>query len=300
MKTLLLSKSWAFRNVSDFLNLKTFVFILAFCLPNLVDAQSNPFDGTWIVSSGYHYNDPFIEFNINSRANTLQINSIENQVVSKGKTSFNIGTSITSFSWNRTETNLDTAMNYSRNMSLISIGNPFYLYGYITFIDNVYNNDIASFNCFINGGCRLSNGEYAIRPKPSRVISESELFVGSTAHETIKIDEIRFTEKAIELMLLFTTEENPYLGTLHKPGADFAFFVRDSNGNRYDLLDQMGWEGDDVKGFGSFSVPEESEYHVILYFQPASDPQSVSNLSLLEGECEANCWNFYDIRLKDK
>lgn len=300
MNNLLLKKSGVSSDTSRLLKIKSFVICLILCASNSVSAQSNPFDGTWIVSSEFHYSDPIIEFAINSSANTLKINSIENQVVSNGKTSFNIGTTITSLGWNRTDTSLDTAMNFTRNLTMISIGNPFYHYGYITFIDNVYNNDNTSFDCFINGACGLSNGEYAIRPKPSRVIEESQLFVGSAAHEVIKIEEVRFTDKSIELLLLFTTGENPYSGTLHKPGADFAFFLRDSKGNRYELLSQMGWEGKDDDRFGSFSIPEESEQHVILHFQPASDPQSVSNLSLLEGECEANCWNFYDIRLKDK
>ena len=246
MKRLLLTKCGAFRNAAASLNFKLLIFIFAFCVPGFSRAQSNIFDGTWIISTDYHYNDPFMEFSIDAKSNTVRINNILDHVPSKGTTSFNIGTSISSISWNRVDTSLDTAMNYTRNISILSVGNPFYHYGVISFIDNLYNSDKTSFDCFVNGKCKLTTGEVTARPKPSRVITEDQLFVGSAAHEIVKIEEIRFTEKAIEMLLLFTTGENAYSGTLHKPGSDFAFFLRDSKGNKYELLAQMGWEGTNV------------------------------------------------------
>lgn len=300
MKLIVLTKCSAFRNTLASINFKSLLVILACISPGLAFAQSNTFDGTWIISSDYHYNDPLMEFSIDAKANTVRINAISDQVPSRGTTSFNIGTSITSLNWNRIDTSLDTAMNYTRNISILSVGNPFYHYGVISFIDNLYDSNKASFDCFIKGKCKLNTGEVTVRPKPSRVITEDQLFIGSATHETIKIEEIRFTEKAVEVLLLFTTSENSYSGTLHRPGSDFAFFLRDSKGNKYELLAQIGWEGNDDKNYGSFTIPANTEQHVILYFQPAGNPRTVSNFSLLEGECEANCWNFYDIRLKDK
>jgi hypothetical protein len=87
---------------------------------------------------------------------------------------------------------------------------------------------------------------------------------------------------------------------LHSPGSEKAFFLRDEFGNRYNLISQYGWAGSEENGYGESILEAETENHILLFFEPVTGSRVVKNLSLIEGNCESGCWNFYDIRLKDQ
>lgn len=134
---------------------------------------------------------------------------------------------------------------------------------------------------------------------PVRVVESDEMRIGAEP-ETVGIEEIRFTSRTTEVLLRFYSAGQPYPGQLHAPGGELTMFLRDQEGNEYDLLDQEGWLGPEAGGFGSYTVPASTERLVILYFEPVNSPTAVNRLDLVEGECAEGCWHFYDIRLQDR
>jgi hypothetical protein len=185
------------------------------------------------------------------------------------------------------------------NLSGISIGNPFYIVGSNVHVKSLKNNSDVDVNCFYSANCRLNTFDSFLRRESSRVVIEEELFIGSATNQNMTIEEVRFTDETIEVLLFFDKMDSSYDGILNPPGSEKAFFIRDAQGNRYDLITQYGWRGPDKLAFGSFTIPSDTEQHILLFFEPASNPQSIRNISLLEGTCESGCWNFYDVRLKD-
>ena len=134
---------------------------------------------------------------------------------------------------------------------------------------------------------------------PVRVVESDEMRIGAEP-ETLGIEEIRFTSRTTEVLLRFYSAGQPYSGRLHAPGGELAMFLRDGHGNEYELMDQEGWLGPEAAGFGSYTVPADTERLVILYFEPVFDPAGVNRLDLVEGDCAEGCWHFYDIRLQDR
>jgi hypothetical protein len=154
--------------------------------------------------------------------------------------------------------------------------------------------------CFLGGGCILNSYNSFLRRRSNRTVLEESLFTGSATNPNISIEEIRFTDEALEVLLLFNEIDQDYSGNLHSPGSDFALYIRDASGNRYDIISQFGWMGSDSNGYGNMVIPADTEQHLLLFFEPADNFDSITNLSLIEGSCETGCWNFYDVRLKDK
>ena len=186
------------------------------------------------------------------------------------------------------------------NLTGFSVGNPFYVLATTTQIKSLKNNKNVDVQCFFGGGCAMSTFNSYLRRPSNRTIVEDFLFIGSATNPNITVEEIRFTDEALEVLLLFNSIDQDYNGNLHLPGSDFALYVRDSSGNRYDLISQFGWLGSDKFGFGNMVIPSDTEQHLLLFFEPATNSDSITNLSLIEGICETGCWNFYDVRLKDK
>lgn len=195
--------------------------------------------------------------------------------------------------------NTDTIRTY--NLSTLSIGNPHYFLGFGDFLKSLKNNSNLDINCFQQGDCRYNESvNYYLRRKAKRTVLEDDIFVGSAMNNDIEFEEVRFTDQTLEVVLMFKKMPNNYTGTLHSPGSQNAFFIRDEFGNRYNLISQYGWSGSEKNGYGQYVLEAETETHVVLFFEPVNNYQNVNNLSLIEGVCESGCWNFYDIRLKDQ
>jgi hypothetical protein len=195
--------------------------------------------------------------------------------------------------------NTDTVQTY--NLSTLSIGNPHYFLGFGDFLKSLKNNSNLDINCFQQGDCRYRESvNYYLRRKAKRTVLEDDIFVGSATNDDIEFEEVRFTDQTLEIVLMFKEMPNDYTGTLNPPGSDNAFFIRDEFGNRYNLISQQGWGGQEKKGYGSYVIEAETENHILLFFEPVNNYQNVNNLSLIEGVCESGCWNFYDVRLKDQ
>lgn len=186
------------------------------------------------------------------------------------------------------------------NLTGFSVGNPFYLLGSTTRIKALKSHSDLDIKCYMGGGCILNSFNSFLRRRSNRTVVEDFLFIGSATNPNISIEEIRFTDQALEVLLLFNEIDQQYSGNLHSPGSDFAMYVRDATGNRYDLISQFGWTGSDKYGYGNMVIPADTEQHLLLFFEPATNFDSITNLSLIEGSCESGCWNFYDVRLKDK
>lgn len=272
-----------------------------------LNAQKNFFTGSWNTFSGdFHTGDsPTGRLLINSLGEAKWVHS-EGFYLSDLKKRHTGCTSseeslnnYSSFTLSLTTECASTDTVNTFNLSGIGIGNPYVIIGSNVHIKSLKNNYDLDVNCFYSGTCKLNTFDSFLRRASSRVVIEEELFIGSATNSNMTIEEVRFTDETIEVLLFFEEMTNSYDGTLNPSGSEKAFFIRDASGNRYDLITQYGWPGPDKLGFGSFTIPMDTEQHILLFFEPASSPQSIRNLSLLEGTCETGCWNFYDVRLKD-
>lgn len=275
--------------------------LCAFTVTSL-SAQSSHTTGVWDVTYGsYHYAYPLLKIRTNSTVNDISILEINGEPVTGTSGQGFVEPTLMSFVVKKEDAAGDSVS--SMSVSAVSAGNPNYLFGYQTDLHVSTNPSQTSFDCFISGGCRFVQRSVWLRPSPLRVIEEEAITIGAQSQPLIELEEVRFTRNAIEVLLFFNTGENIYQGTLHPPGQSNSFFIRDSKGNRYDLVGQQGWPGPDEGRFGSYAIPgglEETEkVHVILYFEPASDYRNITNFSLIEGDCSSGCWSFYEIRLND-
>ncbi len=283
-----------------------FLFLLFLTVSFSVTAQKNYLSGNWLTySTPYHTDSPTGKIFVNTvgtarwdHSGPYFLNRLEqnNSGCTYDEESLNNYSSFT-LSLVTECASSDTLNTF--NLTAIGIGSPFYMFGYSTHVKSLKNNSDIDLNCFYNKKCYGNRFESYLRKESERTVKEDDIFVGSSSYDYIKIEEIRFTKTSTEVLLLFKKRSQDYGGTLHFPGADFAYFLRDLRGNRYDLISQFGWDGPDKGNYGSTQIPKDTEKHVILFFDPVDSPSSVNNLSLIEGQCENNCWNFYDIRLKD-
>lgn len=122
--------------------------------------------------------------------------------------------------------------------------------------------------------------------------------VGNTVSTYIKIVDVQnvgsWTEISLELAP--TSAVN---ATLHSPSGKSPYVLSDQRGNRYALKSQMGWEGPDTGGYGTLQLLANQKKYVKLFFNKLDNLDEI--YSLTELGCTGNgCWNFYDIKLKDK
>ncbi len=275
--------------------------LCAFTVTGL-SAQSSHTTGSWDVTSGsYHYADPILKIRTSSATNSISILEINGESASGTSVQGFVEPTLMNFVLKMEDASGDSVS--SMSISAVSAGNPNYLFGYQTDLNVSINPSQASFNCFIREGCRFGQRSVWLRPSPLRVVEEEAITIGAQSQALIELEEVRFTRNAIEVLLFFNTGADEYNGTLHPPGQPNTFFLRDSQGNRYDLMSQQGWPGPDQGRFGNYIIPggleENQKVHVILYFEPASDFRSVTNFSLIEGSCSSGCWSFYEVRLND-
>ncbi|MBO6622165.1 MAG: hypothetical protein JJ892_14200 [Balneola sp.] len=285
------------------------LFLILAQSPNL-KAQNNFFSGEWVTyTNEFHtWGDKNFNgnININSLGEARWIHS-ERLFLSRLKTQYSgcvpaekSISNYSSFTLSLAIECADSDTVYTFNLTGFSVGNPFYVLAATTHIKSLKNNSNVDVKCFLGGGCNMNSFNSYLRRPSNRTIMEDFLFIGSATNPDITIEEIRFTDEALEVLLLFNKIDQEYSGNLHSPGTDFALYVRDSSGNRYDLISQFGWMGSDKHGFGNMVIPADTEQHLLLFFEPATNSDSITNLSLIEGSCETGCWNFYDVRLKDK
>lgn len=283
-----------------------FTVLFLFIFTALSFAQKNALVGVWeSYSEEFHYSEPTGRIIITpngearwehsegfyfSKIKARNSNCISTEKSIVHYTSFNLA-------WAYECANNDSVEVYS--ITGTAIGNPFLLYAQSTRSKTLKNNNLMDVNCF-NSGCNYDYFQSILKKKTNRIVLEENIFVGSTPNEFLKVEEVRFTDNSTEVLLFFDEMEESYGGTLHEPGADYAFFIRDNQGNRFNLLTQVGWPGEKKNGFGSFTIPAYTEQHILLIFEPIPAQNTVNNLNLIEGTCEGGCWNFYDIRLKDR
>jgi hypothetical protein len=194
--------------------------------------------------------------------------------------------------------NTDTVRTF--NLTALSVGNPHMMLGFGNSTKSLKNNADLDLSCFGRGDCQYNNHNYYLRRKANRTVLEDDIFVGSATNNNIEFEEVRFTNETLEIVVMFKEMASDYTGTLHSPGSEKAFFLRDEFGNRYNLISQYGWAGSEENGYGESILEAETENHILLFFEPVTGSRVVKNLSLIEGNCESGCWNFYDIRLKDQ
>ena len=85
-------------------------------------------------------------------------------------------------------------------------------------------------------------------------------------------------------------------GTLHAPDGQYPYVLGDKQGNPYALKYQEGWRGPGAYGFGSITIPANTERIISLHFDKVADIEQV--FSLTEKGCASDggsCWNFYNI-----
>lgn len=292
-----------------------FLFLLPLCLiltqSSELKAQKNFFSGEWQSYStefhtGVSANNVNGEISINGLGEARWIHS-EGLYLSRLKKKYRgcapTEKSISNYSSFTLSLSVECAESDTVdtfNLTGFSVGNPFYLLGSTTRIKSLKSNSELDIHCYMGGGCILNSFNSFLRRRSNRTVVEDFLFTGSATNPNISIEEIRFTDEALEVLLLFNKIDQDYSGNLHAPGAEFALYVRDASGNKYDLKSQFGWVGSDKNGYGNMVIPANTEQHLLLFFEPASNFDSITNLSLIEGSCESGCWNFYDVRLKDK
>lgn len=284
----------------------TFFLFLFLLFSQPANSQQNFYSGAWeTFSSEFHTNNPNGRINVNSlgkakweHAEGFFLSSLRktNTGCVSNEESIN---NYSSFTLSLTIECASSDTVHTFNLTSVGIGSPYLMFGYTNHVKSLKNNMNMDLSCFQSGKCIVNNFENFLRNKAVRTVIEDDLFVGSSSINYLSIEEVRFTENATEVLLVFESETGPISGTLHPPGADFAFFLRDLKGNQYNLLSQFGWNGSEKNSFGSMVIDVDTEHHMILFFEPAPNPASINNLSLIEGVCESNCWNFYDIRLKD-
>lgn len=108
--------------------------------------------------------------------------------------------------------------------------------------------------------------------------------------------EVRQTLKNTEVKVQLTSNQSKFACTLYAPGSEKAFMIRDLKGNTYRLLGQYGFMGSDSPGgFGKRTIGQET-IEFTLVFEKV--PSTITTFSLIEGTCEENCWNVYDIKVK--
>jgi hypothetical protein len=87
-------------------------------------------------------------------------------------------------------------------------------------------------------------------------------------------------------------------GTLHAPDGQYPYVLGDKQGKPYALKYQEGWRGPSAYGFGSITIPANTERIISLHFEKVADIEQV--FSLTEKGCTSDggsCWNFYNIKV---
>ncbi|MDY8135625.1 hypothetical protein [Aquimarina sp. 2201CG5-10] len=130
------------------------------------------------------------------------------------------------------------------------------------------------------------------------VAQQKTVEVGNAVSNYVKLVDVQnagsWTEISLELLPTSTVN-----GTLHAPTGKSPFILSDQRGNRYALKTQMGWEGPDTGGYGTIQLPANQKKYVKLFFNKLDNLDEI--YSLTELNCKGDgCWNFYDIKLKDK
>lgn len=262
-------------------------------------AQTDIVSGHWeVYTSDFHYSEPLADIHVNRQANSIRVSRIEGKSTSSWQSQtqrHNVSNSQFSYIWNVTDG--DTIRNVSLNV--VAAGYPYFLYGVYQKTITLSDPNAVSQLCFYMGGCVFASENVYLKPDTKRIVLEDQITVGASTQDRIQLEEVRFTDKATEVLIFFESRSTELSGYVRAPGHPSAFFMRDSQGNRFDLMSQFGWPGMDEGGFGNYVIPAENEQHVILYFEPVDDPESITNFSMIEGTCESGCWNFYDVRLKD-
>jgi len=135
-------------------------------------------------------------------------------------------------------------------------------------------------------------------PESSNDASSNEptVVVGTTAEaDYIQINKV-YNDDFTSVVELRFASTSAIPGTLHAPNGDYPYVLKDKQGKSYALKYQEGWRGPDAYGFGSITIPANTERIVSLHFEKMADIQQVHSLTE-KGCVGGNCWNFYNISL---
>jgi hypothetical protein len=180
----------------------------------------------------------------------------------------------------------DCAWTETQTTNAFYLGNPFI---YIADHHRSVNNNTGE-DCFGDEKCFevFTNGYF--RPVPTHIFDDVK--VGGKSSNENNITKVNLTSQATELVVKIAVQN----GTLHGPGKDHSYAIY-ANGKEYKLIGQYGWGGSDDGGFGSFTSDEEEVKTIILFFEPVPVNELMAGFNLKEGNCDAGCWNFYDVKL---
>lgn len=172
------------------------------------------------------------------------------------------------------------------------LGNPFiYKANHKRSVNNNTGED-----CFDNKKCFETNTNGYLRLYPNHYFFSEKIMTGGKSSENIAIENIRITSLTTEITLSISTRA----GTLNPPSSEKAYTIKTNSGKEFKLLNQFGWGGDKIGGFGFWEAQYKTERKVILFFEPMSLADLKAGFSLKEGLCTTNCWNFYDITVSNK
>ena len=141
------------------------------------------------------------------------------------------------------------------------------------------------------GACFTVVDEGYMRRFPTKVLNVRS--IGALGQSYFKPQNLTHTGSTTELTVKISIPDEENLsGYLSEPGSSSAFYLRDDNGNRYDILDQLGFGG-----FQSQNLAPGEEINLVLIFEKM--PEEILSFSLIEGDCTAGCWNAYDIKVEE-
>lgn len=180
-------------------------------------------------------------------------------------------------------------------MNLFYIGSPYvYYFEHNRYVNN-YDAEEINTTFEEDGSSFTNNTSGYLRLIPGLLKQSDEIIVGGKSTEVLQLLEVRVTDMTTEISMRLTAPSDEYGCSLHAPGSDNAYVLTDGQGRSYSLLGNFGWDSDGDQGFGSRTLDKYDVIEFVLFFEPM--PVETRKFTLREGNCEQNCWNFYDVRL---
>lgn len=139
------------------------------------------------------------------------------------------------------------------------------------------------------GQCFTVSDEGYMRRFPTQILEVKS--IGALSQPYFKPIELRQTGITTELTVNLSISQQDIQGTLNAPGSSDAFYLRDNNGTKYKIVDQLGFGG-----FVTKTLRKGDEIELVLIFEKM--PENITSFSLIEGDCSEGCWHAYDIKVE--
>ena len=235
----------------------------------------------------YYYIDTFGDVSIQRLENgSLQDGLFENMEDFSFTEMSQINRNNLVYTWNNNTTG--GAWTETQTLYAFYTGNPYIYKAYhYRFVNNNTGED-----CFEDEDCFKVYGEGYLRLISNKLSTGSSLSVGGSSDSNNKILEVRITNHTTEVLLSIATDN----GNLHPPGTDYAYFLTDRNGKKYEIISQYGWGGVGQDGYGNWQDSQVSQKEFLLIFPRVDNASDIAVFSLREGSCMDGCWNFYDVK----